>query len=191
MQSVPLAVLKRIIGILANVGCGYCMQSVPLAVLKRVISTLSKLFVVVLHAIRTACGIETHNSHQFLSDQECCPLHAIRTACGIETQIRLASANTCCDCMQSVPLAVLKRPSAHAFTARFGILHAIRTACGIETRFPFWFQSSFSYCMQSVPLAVLKRGLQDRCADGFGYCMQSVPLAVLKLSITTDRLFSR
>ena len=136
MQSVPLAVLKRIIGILANVGCGYCMQSVPLAVLKRVISTLSKLFVVVLHAIRTACGIETHNSHQFLSDQECCPLHAIRTACGIETLITLFF-------MMKLLLQ----------------LHAIRTACGIETcaNPQTRHQRPVSHCMQSVPLAVLKR----------------------------------
>ena len=61
-----------------------------------------------LHAIHTACGIETARHSVFLDGSE--PLHAIHTACGMET--------------------VQYGRIAHAL---FSLLHAIHTACGIET----------------------------------------------------------
>ena len=128
------------------------MQSVPLAVLKPETSKCP-LLNFLLHAIRTACGIETHEMRRSLSTVSV--LHAIRTACGIETapfyvlieehviacnpyRLRYwnATSTVFCpmsiNCMQSVPLAVLKlrHPDALLLWPK---LHAIRTACGIET----------------------------------------------------------
>ena len=110
-----------------------------------------------LHAIHTACGIETHDPITVFQPREiiacnpyrlrywnllllewkkqkryliiaCNPyrlrywntvvwafcdrsqwLHAIHTACGIETLMARLGALILCDCMQSIPLAVLKR----------------------------------------------------------------------------------
>ena len=82
------------------------MQSIPLAVLKLHFLTFHGWNVNLLHAIHTACGIETLSRFvQLLPDS---PLHAIHTACGIETN------------MNVVIIAVL------------GELHAIHTACGVE-----------------------------------------------------------
>ena len=81
------------------------MQSVPLAVLKR----------------------ETHSVSLAIVQ-----LHAIRTACGIETAEEPPSQTQRGYCMQSVPLAVLKRPK-WTEQSELPQLHAIRTACGIET----------------------------------------------------------
>ena len=61
-----------------------------------------------LHAIHTACGIETPEA--FINGlPDIIELHAIHTACGIETSFE-----------ESVSLF-------------HGLLHAIHTACGIET----------------------------------------------------------
>ena len=82
------------------------MQSIPLAVLK-------------LFSCRE---LATHLK-----------LHAIHTACGIET--RKSDSTVLCDthCMQSIPLAVLKRQLDRL------------TVCILL------------HCMQSIPLAVLKQ----------------------------------
>ena len=63
-------------------GRQYCMQSIPLAVLKHV-----------------------DNQRQ----AQCRKLHAIHTACGIETMKPLSSDQKKHHCMQSIPLAVLKQ----------------------------------------------------------------------------------
>ena len=84
-----------------------------------------------LHAIHTACGIET--LAEIDEPDILIELHAIHTACGIETAVRRMDVTLREDCMQSIPLAVLKRQN-------WSIL--IR-----YTR----------HCMQSIPLAVLKR----------------------------------
>ena len=108
-------------------------------------------------------------------------LHAIRTACGIETRTSASLRLIAPDCMQSVPLAVLK---LHLVDEPLEpvVLHAIRTACGIETGKTTNFQVGCPlYCMQSVPLAVLKHVVDDAVAEFGCHCMQSVPLAVLKL----------
>ena len=58
MQSIPLAVLKLHIKEWSEANIFHCMQSIPLAVLKRYginVLTCSPE----LHAINTACGIET------------------------------------------------------------------------------------------------------------------------------------
>ena len=85
----------------------------------------------ILHAIHTACGIETR--HKLNLRIEIDLLHAIHTACGIET-ISLASwmLSPLPNCMQSIPLAVLKL-APHALRDEDDLLHAIHTACGIET----------------------------------------------------------
>ena len=58
------------------------MQSIPLAVLKPQIHSHA-LLNVLLHAIHTACGIETKQFGRFWNNE--LQLHAIHTACGIET----------------------------------------------------------------------------------------------------------
>ena len=201
-----------------------CMQSIPLAVLK-LPHFLIQLFVVciacnpyrlrywnfashartnfrhLLHAIHTACGIETPiiielfikhlsiacnpyrlrywNSSQRESTSFLTALHAIHTACGIETALRAPWQEQCAliacnpyrlrywnqtllrirfhrhNCMQSIPLAVLKL-----------FFFAVIIALCI-------------YCMQSIPLAVLKHDAEDWAETPYD-CMQSIPLAVLK-----------
>ena len=111
------------------------MQSIPLAVLKLNDLDASKLLLK-LHAIHTACGIETPSTALFTIVRNI--LHAIHTACGIET--RNAKGASCGSryCMQSIPLAVLKRDN-HQRTAH-----------------------NAPHCMQSIPLAVLKQGVPKR-----------------------------
>ena len=58
MQSIPLAVLKPTLGALVEELDGDCMQSIPLAVLKPCRPICSRSYFK-LHAIHTACGIET------------------------------------------------------------------------------------------------------------------------------------
>ena len=83
------------------------MQSIPLAVLKHMIRSF--VFVMfILHAIHTACGIETKSIGGVCVENN--QLHAIHTACGIETL------------------------APHALRDEDDLLHAIHTACGIETR---------------------------------------------------------
>ena len=83
------------------------MQSIPLAVLKHNPVPMCEPRTILLHAIHTACGIETHNRED--GQLQTTKLHAIHTACGIET--------------------ARAEPTAPVATA----LHAIHTACGIET----------------------------------------------------------
>ena len=61
-----------------------CMQSIPLAVLKLNRLRDEEDFGIELHAIHTACGIET--TVIGCSSKPLNRLHAIHTACGIETQ---------------------------------------------------------------------------------------------------------
>ena len=83
-------------------------------------------------------------------------LHAIHTACGIETLDNSLEKLWVCNCMQSIPLAVLKH-----------ILLLLYTLNNLN-------------CMQSIPLAVLKRFASSSMRRSSIYCMQSIPLAVLK-----------
>ena len=106
MQSMPLAVLKHIHGLVAVSTMSYCMQSIPLAVLKQ--NTCERIAEpILLHAIHTACGIETLSSIVNVTSTEL--LHAIHTACGVETEVELFHYSFPLYCMQSIPLAVLKR----------------------------------------------------------------------------------
>ena len=108
MQSIPLAVLKRTIHYVFLYQWFHCMQSIPLAVLKLLWEafdwtdnlqiacnpyrlrywnneiSLLPIQAYVLHAIHTACGIETKSGSTLFSFAE--ELHAIHTACGIETK---------------------------------------------------------------------------------------------------------
>ena len=59
MQSIPLAVLKLHIAIFVYGRIRYCMQSIPLAVLKHSSAQKLAALSLTLHAIHTACGIET------------------------------------------------------------------------------------------------------------------------------------
>ena len=84
-----------------------------------------------LHAIHTACGIETPTNCAWEVNRT--QLHAIHTACGIET-LHIATIDiSIINCMQSIPLAVLK------------LTDGLRCA------------TCHDNCMQSIPLAVLKQ----------------------------------
>ena len=61
------------------------MQSIPLAVLKQRLCRCQRFLGLKLHAIHTACGIETLETLDGI--REGCTLHAIHTACGIETRL--------------------------------------------------------------------------------------------------------
>ena len=118
MQSIPLAVLKLFCCRTWRLRVSYCMQSIPLAVLKRIISFHFQLSVI-LHAIHTACGIETQTRHAPWTRTP--RLHAIHTACGIETTIKWPIECASSDCMQSIPLAVLKHQLHHCHIRFRGI----------------------------------------------------------------------
>ena len=82
MQSIPLAVLKQETPSFSYDQTLNCMQSIPLAVLKprkedKLMTSHSEL-----HAIHTACGIETPFS--WAMKESSFILHAIHTACGVE-----------------------------------------------------------------------------------------------------------
>ena len=82
MQSIPLAVLKHDDIVLVDQFFHLnCMQSIPLAVLK----------------------LKMRKDYAFHQQ-----LHAIHTACGIETWHSPKSYFHFLHCMQSIPLAVLK-----------------------------------------------------------------------------------
>ena len=83
-----------------------------------------------LHAIHTACGIETKMLGVFSRLKM--RLHAIHTACGIETASPSGDEHPLGNCMQFIPLAVLKQ---QCFAT---LLHLLGN------------------CMQFIPLAVLK-----------------------------------
>ena len=79
MQSIPLAVLKLPFPN-DRLEVANCMQSIPLAVLK-LSHLLQRVLLLRLHAIHTACGIETNKIANHTRAKW--PLHAIHTACGI------------------------------------------------------------------------------------------------------------
>ena len=105
MQSIPLAVLKPSHPQRCHYSFLNCMQSIPLAVWKRQVSCAVRASGP-LHAIHTACGIETHRTPTSRRDWQ--GLHAIHTACGIETHPLSSVRPESHYCMQSIPLAVLK-----------------------------------------------------------------------------------
>ena len=107
MQSIPLAVLKLNIKRHVKEGGSHCMQSIPLAVLKLVLIYHFWGYFL-LHAIHTACGIET-NADRCRAKSVPRQLHAIHTACGIETLSDRFENLARHNCMQSIPLAVLKQ----------------------------------------------------------------------------------
>ena len=159
MQSIPLAVLKPApLGFLERRE-RHCMQSIPLAVLKHRATTPLGGTVIILHAIHTACGIETINSLMSIAGRpsshcmQSIPLAVLKQFLLGENRAVLL------DCMQSIPLAVLKL---------------------IMVRTPFLSRKN---CMQSIPLAVLKLEHPNRATKCNGHCMQSIPLAVLKQPI--------
>ena len=83
MQSIPLAVLKQKRLQFVKIKSIDCMQFIPLVVLKH---------------------------RRWIVDQSVrSPLHAIHTACGIETSAQSVCHDSLCHCMQFIPLAVLKR----------------------------------------------------------------------------------
>ena len=85
-------------------------------------------------------------------------LHAIHTACGIETIVIIDSFfKWLTNCMQSIPLAVLKQLNLFMVHPENTLLHAIHTACGIETCTHELSRTRHFHCMQSIPLAVLKQ----------------------------------
>ena len=108
-----------------------------------------------MHAIHTACGIET--SRRYRTRWDTIGLHAIHTACGIETflpkpvkfvlrncmqfiplaVLKLEESSSddskALNCMQFIPLAVLKLVVNESDVVNEFTLHAIHTACGIET----------------------------------------------------------
>ena len=154
------------------------MQSIPLAVLK-LEDHVPAFRIAVLHAIHTACGIETEKFHYSQSKHTI--LHAIHTACGIETFLHFDFAEPlqeiACNpyrlrywnIFRTAFSSVAQR--LHAIHTACGIetcrhrrqpawrakLHAIHTACGIETAFLIFSPLNAWYCMQSIPLAVLKQ----------------------------------
>ena len=154
MQSIPLAVLKHVVCPSLFLGEVDCMQSIPLAVLKRVEIDVLWRNALKLHAIHTACGIETVTTRATARDYTNCmqsiPLavlkqfHPIVFATNIANcmqsiplavlKLILQSCDRYCvlHCMQSIPLAVLKL-APHALRDEDDLLHAIHTACGIET----------------------------------------------------------
>ena len=90
------------------------MQSIPLAVLKQFSWNLG-YSAEVLHAIHTACGIETATN---------APPMIFRR-----------------NCMQSIPLAVLKHFPFRECDLSALVLHAIHTACGIFLFLARFFQT--------------------------------------------------
>ena len=133
MQSIPLAVLKHVVCPSLFLGEVDCMQSIPLAVLKRVEIDVLWRNALKLHAIHTACGIETvtarATARDYTNSMQSIPLAVLK--------LILQSCDRYCvlHCMQSIPLAVLKL-APHALRDEDDLLHAIHTACGIETYRP-------------------------------------------------------
>jgi len=157
-----------------------------------------------LHAIHTACGIETMEFR--ITTNGVLRLHAIHTACGIETASLPPHQSLIEHCMQFIPLAVLKlRPLSRIENKPYNcmqfiplavlkqhhrreilrdeLLHAIHTACGIETSRVGMAYAGVGDCMQFIPLAVLKQCAATASASQLRYCMQFIPLAVLKRRI--------
>ena len=128
----------------------YCMQSIPLAVLKPIVPLKRTLPI---------------------------KLHAIHTACGIETNMVVSPFTITSNCMQSIPLAVLKRLNpreegreiaCNPYRLRYWnndsrlVENTNRSIACNPYRLRYWnfFSSTRRWhlldCMQSIPLAVLK-----------------------------------
>ena len=87
MQSIPLAVLKRILACHLLIQGLNCMQSIPLAVLK-LITILNKRVNVVHNCMQSIpLAVLKRNLRSFCFLSHNLRLHAIHTACGIETTI--------------------------------------------------------------------------------------------------------
>ena len=105
MQFIPLAVLKLRIAHDSGLWHPYCMQFIPLAVLKHHGGSLLRnidYYCMQFIPLAVLKLIGAH-PHDFVV-----ALHAIHTACGIETQISRIPLLTRQNCMQFIPLAVLK-----------------------------------------------------------------------------------
>ena len=105
------------------------MRFIPLAVLKLARASTSQTLLGALHAIHTACGIETREI--FHIAEGLLGLHAIHTACGIETGLLTRISTQINDCMQFIPLAVLKRGNL------LGRLRRLDIACN-SYRLRYW-----------------------------------------------------
>ena len=138
-----------------------------------------------LHAIHTACGIETLKGTCFHKELE---LHAIHTACGIETSPLTQLMIMIIYCMQSIPLAVLKRALHVAQCVNYVYCMQSIPLAVLKLR-TIKIHNHLKYCMQSIPLAVLKPALPSSTAASKPNCMQSIPLAVLKLFKFSRHLF--
>ena len=105
MQSIPLAVLKHKKPTVVWAFL-HCMQSIPLAVLKR--QNWSILIRYTRHCMQSIplAVLKPYSSKTLFQIPS---LHAIHTACGIETIAPATKTNTATNCMQSIPLAVLKQ----------------------------------------------------------------------------------
>ena len=128
MQSIPLAVLKLFLAVSLFQNATDCMQSIPLAVLKPFPLRTSSHRRLSLHAIHTACGIETGIWLDIRSGWK--TLHAIHTACGIETRTL----------------------SSHSRKTQ---LHAIHTACGVETKGESL--ATLSFCCASFSMQYIQK----------------------------------
>ena len=106
MQSIPLAVLKRHDSRKMRDTVLDCMQSIPLAVLKHDDIVLVDQFFHLncMQSIPLAV-LKLKMRKDYAFHQQ---LHAIHTACGIETWHSPKSYFHFLHCMQSIPLAVLK-----------------------------------------------------------------------------------
>ena len=97
-------------------------------------------------------------------------LHAIHTACGIETRKDRQKTVIIADCMQFIPLAVLKRSDADFSEGECGHCMQLKSSRGFgENR-----KKRRSFRKPAFEFAVSKD-------SGKQYCMQFIPLAVLKL----------
>ena len=146
MQSIPLAVLKPRRPCALSTPRNDCMQSIPLAVLKQ-------------------NGDAQRNAGALL--------HAIHTACGIETIFSLPIQKIPLNCMQSIPLAVLKPLFRASFTSVLDCMQSIPLAV-LKPLLSKTKNSIYYYCMQSIPLAVLKK---DRFVQKIPKSMKRSPAA--------------
>ena len=107
-------------------------------------------------------------------------MHAIHTACGIETSVSISECDGMSDCMQSIPLAVLKLLKRCFNTTKcFNCMQSIPLAV-LKHAVAEFVRHLDHNCMQSIPLAVLKPCCKKIYRIVFHNCMQSIPLAVLK-----------
>ena len=110
MQSIPLAVLKQRITLSATSKWRDCMQSIPLAVLK--LAPLIAFLIFSPYCMQSIpLAVLKHKNCSAI--KSLLTLHAVHTACGIETCFCYERTCTYGNCMQSIPLAVLKLRMSH------------------------------------------------------------------------------